>query len=517
MSKHILLLIIVFISILPIKAQKPNWIDFQSRKELFPSSDYFVGYSWREIKNRDENIDENLNVLKDNAISVLSQSIQITIESSTLLISEENNEVYNEYFKNKISSFSKVNVVELKTETYYDKRKQIAYAIAYSKRVNIINYNKEIIINKIASINQKTDAAEQYNINNDIQNALKSYLECLPFFREIEEAQELIIALNSNSIITQYLEFDKINNLKTYIETEISKLENSNMLTLDDACYFMAYGFNLQSGNIYDEIRLANFTYQDTKMGSVFSRRFNKVFEQKLIEVANYKITSEAKFSLQSNYQKQNKYLLTGTYWLTGDNLSIIAVLRNTESGKAIASIESNLHLSWLDNNNISYKPENFEQAYSNMLEFSKNEVIGGGLLIDIWTNKGDENLIYTKGEILKLYIRVNHECYLRFIYYLADGSKVMLLDAYYIDVNKVNQVIELPYKLECTEPFGVKTLQLITQSKKFKPLNINEKNGYNFIVDDILTVLRNVRGFKIVDNQGLKAEKRLVFTTLDN
>ena len=115
MSKHILLLIIVFISILPIKAQKPNWIDFQSRKELFPSSDYFVGYSWREIKNRDENIDENLNVLKDNAISVLSQSIQITIESSTLLISEENNEVYNEYFKNKISSFSKVNVVELKT------------------------------------------------------------------------------------------------------------------------------------------------------------------------------------------------------------------------------------------------------------------------------------------------------------------------------------------------------------------------------------------------------------------
>jgi hypothetical protein len=517
MNKLLFILIIACISILPIKAQKPHWIDFHKRKELFPNSEFFVGYSWGETKNRDKNIDKIIISLKDNAISELSQSIQVTVESNTLSISEENNEIYNDYFKNRISSYSKVNVIGLKTETYYDKRKQIAYAIAYSKRDDIISYNKEIITNKIASIEQKINVATQYESNNDIQNALKSYFECLPFFREIEEAQTLSIALNSKSTNINYLDIDKTNELKTKIETEISKLNNSNLLSLDDVCYFIAYGFYLQNEKFNDNIRLANFTYQDSKMGSVFSRRFNKIFEQKLVNVANYNIISEAKFSLQSNYQKQNKYLLTGTYWETGDNLKIIALLRNTESGKAIASVESNLQLSWLKKNNISYKPENFEEAYSNMLAFSKDEVIGGGLLIDVWTNKGDENLIYTKGEILKLYIRANHECYLRFIYYLADGSKIMLLDDYYIDVNKVNQVVELPYKLECTEPFGVETLQLIAQSEKFEPLNISEKYEYKFIVDDLITIIRNVRGFKIVDDKSLKAEKRLIFTTLKN
>nr|MBC8315986.1 DUF4384 domain-containing protein [Bacteroidota bacterium] len=128
----------------------------------------------------------------------------------------------------------------------------------------------------------------------------------------------------------------------------------------------------------------------------------------------------------------------------------------------------------------------------------------------------GSDNLLYQEGETMKLYVKVNHECYLRFIYYFADGINTLLLPGdYYIDSDMVNKVVEIPTSFDCAPPFGVEALQVIAQTDKLPPLFTEEKDGYFFIKDEASEILKKVRGFKRYNDQQLFAEKRLVITTI--
>jgi hypothetical protein len=151
----------------------------------------------------------------------------------------------------------------------------------------------------------------------------------------------------------------------------------------------------------------------------------------------------------------------------------------------------------------------------NNMQMFAKDEMKGGELQVEIITNKGKEGQIFSEGEMMKLFVRSNRECYLRFIYHLADGSKVLLLDNYYINRDKVNQVYELPYTFECAEPFGVETLQLNAQTQMFEPLTTRAESGYEFIQENTEQILVKTRGFKNKTGEVLKAEEIVMFTTM--
>jgi hypothetical protein len=169
-----------------------------------------------------------------------------------------------------------------------------------------------------------------------------------------------------------------------------------------------------------------------------------------------------------------------------------------------------------LHKNNIEFLPENFINANIKNKTFTENEIVGGDLNLEIWTNKGTENLLYSEGDTLRLYIRANKECYVRFIYHLADGSSVLLLDDHYIGIDKVNKVYQLTDEFVCSEPFGVEMLQVNAQTEKFEPLITKLVDGYRFITDDLKAIIEKNRGFKKLDSDKvLKTEKRMVITTM--
>jgi hypothetical protein len=88
-------------------------------------------------------------------------------------------------------------------------------------------------------------------------------------------------------------------------------------------------------------------------------------------------------------------------------------------------------------------------------------------------------------------------------------------LDDFYIGIDKVNKVYQLPDVFICSEPFGAEMLQVNAQTEKFEPLIITKQNGYNFISNDLADILIKNRGFKKTDDKLLKAETRLVITTM--
>ncbi|MCK4406493.1 MAG: hypothetical protein KAV44_02330, partial [Bacteroidales bacterium] len=154
-------------------------------------------------------------------------------------------------------------------------------------------------------------------------------------------------------------------------------------------------------------------------------------------------------------------------------------------------------------------------EACENMRIFKKNEITNGGMLLDVWTNKGNESPIFEENDTLEFYIRANHECYVRIINYFADGTKVLLVDNLYIGSDKVNKVIKLPKMFYCAPPFGTEVLQANAQTEPFNPLITEEKCDYRFIKGDLNNILQNTRGFKPIKNEDLRAEKRIIVTTM--
>ena len=203
-------------------------------------------------------------------------------------------------------------------------------------------------------------------------------------------------------------------------------------------------------------------------------------------------------------------------YTLNVKNIKFIVNIHEVLTGKLVASAEKDIAGNIIKETGRIMKPENFEQAYSDRLEFLRDEVISGGLMLEAWTNKGNENLIYTKGETLTVNVRVNMPSYIRFIYHLADGSRVLLLNNYYINQSKVNQVYPIPNEFICASPFGAEFLQVFAQTEEFEKLATVDIDGYTILKEDLAKLLTKTRGFKKKKPELMQTENRLIITTME-
>lgn len=504
----VLLISFLVISQIPSFSQVPEWTSLQNRNFKFPQESYLTGYS--ENKNT-QNMDqvEFLNRLKSYAQTELIQSVQLRIESASAMSTLETNGNFSELFKMSSVSTSGMTINGINFETYYDKRSKMGYVMALAKRKNVLESYLGQVKQIKSSIEQKLELAKK--IEGQQTKQLKELHNCFPEFRNAEEAQSIIYALNPN-INESDLLLNEFKSLKIDVENFKATLEKSSATNITEAASMIALAIKNQIPDTIKSSRLLNLSYEDSKMGSTFSRRFSSTLEQKLSTETNLAIITDVTAAEQTSNN-----IITGTYWQEGDAIRIILVLKNTTNNQTLASAETKLEKAWLKANNINFEPENFKEAYANARRFKTDEISGGGLIAEIWSNKGDENLIYTKGELLKLFVRVNKECYIRVIYHLADGSRVLLIDNYYIGSDKVNMVYEIPEEFECSDPFGVETLQLNAQTVVFDPLHITKEYGYDFITESLDAILINTRGFKKKTDKVLKAERRMIITTMND
>lgn len=484
----------------------PKWVNPALRAAMYPESTYLSGFS-SEINYNNQDPAEMLQRLEKYAKDQLIENIQVEIKSQSTLNIKNVNTKTQEEFKRTSTSFSKAQLAGLKTENFYDKKTKAGYVIAYVSKAETIGLYDNNIQGLLEQIKNTLELAQNQISQKNNQDALKNLFICQTLIRQIEEAQTILMIVQGD-FNSPKLKFVEVQKFRLDIDNNLSGIKNNQQFSIDDAVFFLVSGLQSQNPSLDLPVRVMNFTFQETPIGSPFSRRLASNLEQKLVQVAGYKVANTA--------QGENAYVLSGTYWKEGERIKIISILRDQATSRALGSVECYLPIQALSSIGVEFIPENYQNALSNMEALSKDEIKGGDLQIDVYTNKGRENLIYTEGDPLKLFVRANRECYLRFVYHLADGSKVLLLDNYYINIENVNKVYELPYKFECAEPFGVETLQLNAQSKQFESLYTQEEGGYLFIKDDTQSFITKTRGFKgSTKAEDLKAEKRIVITTM--
>lgn len=501
---HVILLITNSFQIFAV-SENPTWIEYEKRKQLFPTSTYLIGFASEEA-NRYETSEEIQERLKSYCRTQLVESVYTSIKSITTTDIIVQNSVTDDKYRQTSVSFSKVNISGLTVETYYDEEQKIHYAICWAQKADVSNLYKNIIESNKIKIEKNIAQAQAFAEQNNSLESLKSWYNCNTLFTEIEEAQTLIIAFEGLSFNAPVLFFDEINELKSTVQKGIANLTSSENATLETACYSLVNALALQLQEVEGKGKLISYTYEDSDMAGAFSKFLYVQMEKEFI-VQTIPLCA----------QNQNAdWFISGTYWKTDNGIKIYSIVRNIKTGEAIAAADISISEKWLAESKIELVPDNYAQALENMNIIRNSMLISeGGLVIDISTNRGIDNLIFTEGDTLKLYVTANKACYLRFIYYLADGSKVLLLDNYYINNAMANRVIEIPQYFICAAPFGIENLQLNAQTEKFSALKTRKQYGYNFIENNITEIQTIKRGFVPVDEKDAIAEKNLVFTTL--
>jgi hypothetical protein len=496
------------VSWIPLVAQPPSWVNPDQRSGLYPAEKYLVSFK-SELCAKDDNLENRLDRMLKLAKTDLVEQIHVNISSTATLNLENLNTKSLEVFRQASTSTSEASLTGLKSDTWFDKKKREAFVIVWINIADVIQASKADLADKETRVNQKIESAEKLAATGDLEKSLSAYYACFPLLRSMENDIAVMIALGKEPVEAS------ISAVETKVLQGISALRKAKEMNLDQVCYFLADGLKQQAGERIrsEEFVMGSFTYEDSRMGSGFSQRLQAMLEQKLIS-AGFAVKEQT--ATRGTGAETVQVAISGTYWEEGSNLKIIVNIKGGKEKKSIASAEEMLPVAWLSSSGIALKPDNYLAAIERQKEMARTDAPSTGLQVDIWTNRGGDNPLFARGDTMLIYMQANRPCFIRLIYYLADGQKTLLADNYEIREDKAGKVFAFPDPFICDTPFGSEALQMAAQTEPFKPLKTKKENGYEFILDDVNGVLANTRGMKNLNKQLLHAEKRVEVTTID-
>ena len=218
-------------------------------------------------------------------------------------------------------------------------------------------------------------------------------------------------------------------------------------------------------------------------------------------------------------------YIITGSYWEKEDNIQILAFCRSVQKGEIRASANVDFKRGMLKSS-LNLKPDNFEKIMSQQLAFEQEVIDSGQLKLEVWTDRGQNALLYSQGELMKVYLRTNRSCYVRLLYILANGQKTLLFDNLQINLESINRPLLvndlLEIDFECSSPFGAEMIIGVARNYPFDTIETTERDGYIFIDTDnpkhLANITRGTKGFKRRkrnDESIQQTETKLILTTV--
>ena len=83
------------------------------------------------------------------------------------------------------------------------------------------------------------------------------------------------------------------------------------------------------------------------------------------------------------------------------------------------------------------------------------------------------------------------------------------------MDASKVNIPYEIPQTFVSMPPFGSEVLQIIAQTERFTQFKTQSQDGFEYIIDDLQTIVQQTRGMKKEKPELMQAEERITITTM--
>ena len=518
-------------------AAKPDWVKNYGRSEKHPVEIYLVGFgsAWGTGA-------EPRQTAADNARADVSRSIVTKVKSVIRTSESEHKGALSQQYSGVTQSETALQLLGLETEAYTDSgRNPTTYVLAYVSRTElkrIYTARASALREEIRRILADAEAAEKAS---KIDIAVEKYLSTYPLYEALKEAETILLVAKHYSSPSEAA-FDELERatkgaspnpgvmpLPSHIEVinRVEELVSGSITSVDGIARAVVFQLSKQVKQPTGKVLLAPFTYQDTQMSSPFSRQLLAALEAQMAQIVKWKTVDQTHrsggdFRPRSSQVMRDlaknvgaTLLLSGTYWENDDQITLRATLRDAVTGEVKAGaivpfdrgiIKANL------------KPQNYKQMLIEQHAFADEEFVSSDLQVEVWTNKGSKHLLYTKGETMKVFVRVNREAHIRLLYILADSRRTLLYDSHYIDQSKVNRVVEIPEEFECAPPFGAEIMVVAARTEAFPPIQTYLSDGYHFLsAKDAGQAARDFRGMKKKQKRPdvQQSEAQLVITTM--
>jgi hypothetical protein len=481
-------LILIFVSIITINlmAATPEWVKTYGVTTPYPRITHLTGYA---MVNKDE--DSSREILIEKSLADLSKKIKIKIQSDLVINEMESKGEY----ESSLSSVtrSSINTTVSSADFIFHEDRNSLHCLAYISIDSLLNFYSDEASLFWTTIQNALSEAAEFTKQGKSDKALEILYASNTAFPELYERWSLYKSVNSPSSDQNF--FNKLPNANSI--SQIKDSENDYESLLDDISSreagSLTEGLNkiatiMAMQNVPgSQIQVPPLLFGSTSFSSEFGRYAGDRLESVLVDQLN---------------SERTQVIFKGQYWQEEEKIRLLVIAVNLD-GEKLGKAEVIIPLSATGNREL--KPQNFDQAMIALQEFADGALTEGGINIDIWTNKGndEEALAFTNGETLQLYFRVNQPAFLQITYKLATGEMVLLEKSFYIGSDRVNRTVPLPYEFEVQAPFGIE--QMIVTAYSVEPPTASTVPK---LIDGELYDVFNSVGDVVVNTRGLGRKK---------
>ncbi len=367
--RKLLLLLLILTATASIAQKAPPWVDYAYRTATYPDDRYLVGLATeiRVEKYQATSAFERLNQMARNQII---EAIHVSIKAESQMNITVENAVSDELFQQTSQSVSKAELVGLKFENYYDKKKKTAYSFSYVLIQDIIDYYFDIMNTNFGIIDKDFAGIAA---SNDKQTALKLLYDVQLKLREIDQATVILMAMKQ----TNRIDFGRITGIRKQIEDSTNKIFATGPVTIPNIANYFSYGLIAQTEKGATEVVCpGGISYKSSGAESDFSRQLaGSIYNSLASESSLVIVTDDADVD-------NCIYELTGSYQDSDNELLVSVSLTDINTGKAIATAERSFKKEVLALDGLRLLPANFDR----IPDIPQIRLVGNGDEINIKT-----------------------------------------------------------------------------------------------------------------------------------
>lgn len=232
--------LILILCSLTMLAEQPIWYIDAQRASNYPQGQYFTGIAYGEIRTNESEgyaLERMKTIARAEAVSTILVHVQSETNSHLHDETFESVESWSEEIKETFDSHVNIkvdleNLPGLQVEAWKNPSKNEVVAFAYVKKNMLCRQmNKQITVG-LTRIETIIENAEKLIANGQKLQARESIYKAMPLFREVEQAQRILIAIDPSSD-EENLQLKETKRLSQHYISLVAQLKNSINIYLD--------------------------------------------------------------------------------------------------------------------------------------------------------------------------------------------------------------------------------------------------------------------------------------------
>ncbi|MFT4736716.1 MAG: hypothetical protein ACJAZM_000386 [Cyclobacteriaceae bacterium] len=340
--KYALLLFTILASTFKTIAQEPAWLDAVSRTSNWPQEQYLTAFA-TEVVGKNQSESDAQTKLNEIVKSQLSDAIMVSINAQTELDITVENAATDQKLNRKSASSSDVDLVGLKLDNYFDKRKKTMYAYAYVLIEDLAKYNRELISNNTDQINNNLN---KISSTQNKTTQIEWLVENKVLLKAIQKSIRLLTALSIPNVADLAI-------LKTTAERNNRQLEELfeiGTITLSNLVTRIAGELLLQlpTGSTA-QLTTGQISFSNSGNTSSFSEALSNQLKTVLSTDSRISFAEEAKGKVGGTFDQNESTTRYNINLSDGD-------------GRYLSAIEIPVTTSVINTNGLSLLPPNFQE-----------------------------------------------------------------------------------------------------------------------------------------------------------